>query len=43
MQDLKSAFDSYDTAVEKLNECREGTEEWNEALKEVNNTVLDIL
>ena len=43
LQDIKSAFDGYDTAVEKLNECTKGTEEWNDALKEVNNSVLDIL
>lgn len=42
-EDLKNAFNNYDTAVEKLNDCRKGTEEWNQALKEVNNTVLDIL
>ena len=42
-EDLNNAFNTYDTAVEKLNDCRKGTEEWNQALKEVNNTVLDIL
>ena len=40
---IKSAFDTYDTAVAKLKECKEGTEEWNAALKEVNNSVLKIL
>ena len=43
LNDIKSAFEAYDTAVQKLEECREGTEEWNNALKEVNNTVLKIL
>jgi hypothetical protein len=40
LNNIKSAFEAYDTAVDKLNECVKGTEEWNDALAEVNKTVL---
>ena len=42
-QQLKEAFNKYDTVVEKLNQCKKGTQEWRDALAEVNSTVLDIL
>ena len=41
--ELKSTFDNYDSLVEKLNSCTRGTEEWNAALKEVNDATADIL
>lgn len=41
--DLKSAFDSYKSVREKLESCTKGTEEWYEALNEVNDQVLDLL
>lgn len=41
--DLLNAFKEYDTVVNKLEECTKGTQEWNEALKEVNNQVLEML
>lgn len=41
--ELSSAFDTYDSAVDKLEECTKGTQEWRDALLEVNNTVLDLL
>lgn len=40
---LREAFDKYDSAVEKLNECKKGTQEWRDALKEVNNMVGDLI
>lgn len=40
---LREAFDKYDSAVEKLNECKKGTQEWRDALKEVNNIVGDLI
>ena len=43
LEGIKNGFDAYDTAVEKLNSCVKGTEEWNEALNEVNNTVMGLL
>ena len=41
--DLKAAFDKYDSAVDKLEDCTKGTQEWREALQEVNSEVLDLL
>lgn len=43
LDNLKSSFDAYDTAVEKLNNCTRGTQEWHDALKAVNDEVLNIL
>ena len=40
---LKSTWDSYDIAVEKLNQCVKGTKEWEAALKDVNNAAMDVL
>lgn len=40
---LKSSFDAYDTVVDKLNNCVKGTQEWRDALEEVNGEVLNIL
>lgn len=42
-EELKSAFDNYDSLVEKLNECTQGTQEWKDALIDVNNAVLDLM
>ena len=41
--DLKSAFDSYESVRDKLKSCTKGTEEWYEALNKVNDQVLDLL
>ena len=41
--DLRSSFDKYNSVIEKLKECKKGTEEWEQALKDVNDTVLQIL
>ena len=43
VESLKSAFDNYETLVDKLNACTKGTTEWYEVLKEVNDEVLSIL
>lgn len=43
VEDLASAFDTYDSAIETLENCTKGTQEWKDALLEVNNTVLDLL
>lgn len=42
-EELKSAFDNYDSLVKKLNECTQGTQEWKDALIDVNNAVLDLM
>lgn len=41
--ELREAFDKYDSAVEKLKECKKGTQEWRDALKEVNNIVGNLI
>lgn len=43
VQDLKDSLNGYDSAVETLNKCVVGSQKWNEALLQVNQTVLDIL
>ena len=43
VEDLKSAFDGYDSAIETLNECVKGTQEWYDALRAVENEVLNIM
>ena len=43
VEKLKDSLSGYDSAVETLNKCVKGSEKWNEALMEVNQTVLDIL
>ena len=40
---LKSAFDDYDSIHDKLLSCKKGTEEWTEALKKNNDKVLEIM
>lgn len=40
---LREAFDKYDSAVTALEECTRGTEEWRNALQEVNQAALDVL
>lgn len=41
--DLKSSFEGYDSAVKTLSECTKGTQDWRDALLDVNNTVLELL
>ena len=40
---IYGAFDNYDRAVEALNACTKGTEEWRDALDQVNQSALDLL
>jgi hypothetical protein len=40
---LADSWDKYDDAVEKLKECTKGTEEWEEALRDVNDAALEVL
>lgn len=41
--DLRSAIENYDSAIDTLNKCTKGTKEWEEALVEVNSQVTGIL
>lgn len=41
--ELMSAFDNYNSSVQALDELTEGTQEWKEALVEVNQQVMDLL
>lgn len=40
---LKSAFDGYEDVKKTLNECAQGTQEWEDALKAVNDQVLQLM
>lgn len=40
---LKEAFDGYNSVKDKLDGCVKGTKEWEEALTEVNQKVIEIL
>lgn len=42
-EEIKNVFSQYGTAVEALEKCTTGTEEWYAALKKVNDEVLNIL
>lgn len=42
-EDLESAFSGYDSVLETLNSCTQGTQEWRDALLGVNESVIDIL
>ena len=40
---LRSSIESYDSAVEKLQSCKRGTEEWRDALLEANEAAVNVL
>lgn len=40
---LRSTMEKYDSAVDKLNQCTIGTQEWRDALQEVNTAALEVL
>lgn len=40
---LRTAIESYDSAVEKLEACKRGTEEWRDALLEANEAAVNVL
>ena len=43
VKDLADAFNRYDSAIDKLNSCTKGTQEWRDAVREVNDEVLSLL
>ena len=43
VNELKDSFNNYDSAVDKLEECIRGTQEWRDALQQVNEQALAIL
>ena len=42
-ENLKATFDGYDSAVQKLQDCVYGTQEWRDALQAVNQEALTLL
>ncbi|MBO7078994.1 MAG: phage tail tape measure protein [Bacilli bacterium] len=42
-QELHSAFDEYESIVDKLNKCTKGTQEWRDALEEANQKTTELL
>ncbi len=40
---LRSAIEAYDSAIEKLQSCKRGTEEWRDALLEANEAAVNVL
>jgi hypothetical protein len=40
---LVNAFDGLETSYEALKDLTRGTEEWNKAVKDINNSVLDLI
>lgn len=43
LNNIISAFNQYQTAIDTLNECTKGTDEWKEALSNVNEQIWNIL
>lgn len=43
IEEVKSAWDNYQEMTNALKECTVGTEEWNQALNNVNQSILDII
>ena len=43
VEDLKSAFNSYDEVIKTLENCTKGTQEWYDALAQVEKEVLNIM
>lgn len=42
-KNLKNAFDTYDVALDKLDNCIKGTQEWKDALNEVNDAAMQVI
>lgn len=42
-EEVASAFENYNSVVDNLNNCVKGTEEWKDALAEVNNQVISLI
>lgn len=43
VEEVKAAFDKYNSVTDTLNNCIKGTEEWKEALRDVNNQVIELM
>lgn len=43
LQDLKDSFLTYEEAEDKLDNCIKGTQEWRDALAEVNQAAIDVI
>ena len=43
ISDIESAWDNYQKMVDILNSCTTGTEEWNKALRDTNQAILEII
>lgn len=43
LENLKSNFDAYETAKDKLDECTQGTTEWKNALQDVNKAAIEVI
>lgn len=42
-EEVQEAFNNYNTVTDALDECVKGTQEWRDALSEVNNAVIDLI
>lgn len=42
-ENLRSAFDSYTSVREQLDNCVEGTQEWRDALRETNDAAIELI
>lgn len=42
-EEVQAAFDDYNSIVDNLNNCTKGTEEWKQALSDVNNQVIALM
>lgn len=42
-EELGTAFDTYDSAIDKLEECTKGTKEYQDALQAANNAALELI
>ena len=40
---MADAFDRLESGYDSLQDLTRGTEEWNKAVKEINNSVLDLI
>ena len=41
--ELETSFNAYDTAIEKLEQCTKGTDDWKKALSEANDAARDVI
>lgn len=43
VEEVQAAFEEYNSVTDTLDNCVKGTEEWKEALRDVNNQVIELL